>query len=137
MLSNAIEQRKDALILVARILIVILFLLAGIPKLTGFSGTIGYMASVGAPFPTLAAIVAVAFEVFGSLALLLGVFTRPIALVYMVYTLGASLIGHHYWTMEGAERMANFINFYKNLSIMGGFLLLAVTGAGRYAIDRS
>lgn len=136
MFSDAIEQRKDLLILVARILLMILFLLSGIPKLMSFSGTVGYMASVGAPFPTLAAIVAVLFEVFGSLALLLGVLTRPIALLYVLYTLGTALIGHHYWTHEGADRMANFINFYKNLSIMGGLLLLAVTGPGRYSIEK-
>jgi putative oxidoreductase len=124
------------LILAARILLMLLFLLSGIPKLTGFSGTVGYMASTGAPFPPLAAIVAIAFEVFGALALLLGVFTRPIALLYVFYAFGTSLIGHHYWTYEGAARMANFINFYKNLSIMGGLLLLAVTGPGKYSIDK-
>ena len=37
--------------------------------------------------------------------------------------------------MEGAERHANSINFYKNLSIAGGFLLLYVTGAGKYSVD--
>jgi putative oxidoreductase len=38
--------------------------------------------------------------------------------------------------MDGAERMANMINFYKNISIIGGLLLLCVTGPGRYSIDR-
>ncbi|HWT36719.1 MAG TPA: DoxX family protein, partial [Paraburkholderia sp.] len=47
-----------------------------------------------------------------------------------------ALIGHHYWTMQGMERYANTINFYKNLSIMGGLFLLVITGPGRYSIDR-
>lgn len=137
MFANAIERRKDILILIARVLLMILFLLSGWPKLTGFSATVQYLAALGTPAPTLAAIVAVALEVFGAIAVILGIFTRPLALIFVVYTFGASLIGHPYWKFEGAEHMANFINFYKNISIMGGFLLLAVTGAGKYSIDKS
>jgi hypothetical protein len=48
---------------------------------------------------------------------------------------GTALIGHHFWTMEGAARYANVINFYKNLGIIGGCLLLYVTGPGRYSVD--
>jgi putative oxidoreductase len=51
------------------------------------------------------------------------------------YTLGTALIGHRYWTMTGADRVDSMDSFYKNLSIMGGFLLLYVTGAGKYSID--
>lgn len=137
MFANAIEQRKDVLLLIARILLMTLFLLSGWPKLTGFSGTVQYLASLGTPAPAVAAIIAVAMEVFGAIAILLGIFTRPLALIFVVYTLGSSLIGHPYWKFEGAEHMANFINFYKNISIMGGFLLLAVTGAGKYSIEKS
>jgi putative oxidoreductase len=52
-----------------------------------------------------------------------------------LYTLGTALIGHRYWTLTGADRVASMDGFYKNLSIMGGFLLLYVTGAGKYSID--
>jgi putative oxidoreductase len=38
--------------------------------------------------------------------------------------------------MAGADRMANMINFYKNLSIAGGLLLLCLTGPGKYSVDR-
>jgi putative oxidoreductase len=51
------------------------------------------------------------------------------------YTLGTALIGHRYWTITGADRVAGMDSFYKNLSIMGGFLLLYITGAGKYSID--
>jgi len=64
-----------------------------------------------------------------------GAFTRPSALPLAFYTLGTSLIEHHYWTMTGADRLASMESFYKNLSIMGGFLLLYITGAGKYSID--
>ncbi|MGF6757642.1 DoxX family protein [Paraburkholderia sp. GAS42] len=134
MLNDVIERNRDGLILVARVLLMVLFLAFGWSKLTNFGGTVGYMGSLGAPAPMLSAIIAVVMEVFVAIALILGIFTRPLALLFVLYTFGAALIGHHYWTMEGAEHMGNMINFYKNVSIMGGLLLLAVTGPGKYAI---
>ncbi|TDN62670.1 DoxX family protein [Paraburkholderia sp. BL10I2N1] len=136
-MNAMIERNKDALILVARVLLMVLFVLFGWAKLTNFGGTVGYMGSLGAPMPAVSAAIAVAMEFFVAIALILGVFTRPLALVFVLYTFGTALIGHHYWTLDGAERMMNMINFYKNISIMGGLLLLAVTGPGKFAIHRS
>jgi putative oxidoreductase len=130
------EQRKDELILIARVLLMILFVIFGWSKLTGFSGTVGYMVAEGAPVPTLSAIIAVVMEFFAGIAIVVGFYTRPLALLLALYTLGTALIGHHFWTMTGDARMANMINFYKNVSIMGGLLLLCVTGAGKYSVDR-
>ena len=61
--------------------------------------------------------------------------TRPSAVLMAFYTLGTSLIEHRYWAAPGADKVASLENFYKNLSIMGGFLLLYVTGAGQYSVD--
>jgi putative oxidoreductase len=68
-------------------------------------------------------------------AVAIGTFTRPSALLMFFYTLGTALIGHRYWTLTGADQVASMDGFYKNLSIMGGFLLLFITGAGDYSID--
>ena len=68
-------------------------------------------------------------------AVAVGAFTRPSALLLVLYTLGTALIGHRYWAITGADRVASMDGFYKNLSIMGGFLLLYITGAGKYSID--
>lgn len=130
------DKVSNEVILLARILLVVLFVLFGWSKLTDFPGTVGYIASQGLPMPTLAAAVVVLMEFFVGLAIVLGFCTRPLALLLALYTLGTALIGHHYWTMEGADRMANMINFYKNISIIGGLLLLCVTGPGKYSIDR-
>jgi len=46
-----------------------------------------------------------------------------------------ALIGHRYWTVTGADRVTSMDGFYNNLCIMGGFLLLYVSGAGKYSID--
>jgi putative oxidoreductase len=52
-----------------------------------------------------------------------------------LFTLVAAFIGHRYWTMTGADQYSNEMHFYKNVSIVGGFLLLYITGAGKYSLD--
>jgi putative oxidoreductase len=129
------EKRRNEAILAARILLALLFIIFGWKKLTGFSGTVIYMAATGAPVPVLSAAIAVVMEFFVGLAILLGIATRPLALLLLLYTLATAIIGHHYWTMTGMGQFEAMINFYKNVSIMGGLLLLYVTGAGKYSID--
>jgi putative oxidoreductase len=94
------------------------------------------MAQLGVPTPVLAAGVATFMELPVTFAVAVGAFTRPSALLLFLYTLGTALIGHRYWTMTGADYVDGMDSFYKNLSIMGGFLLLYVTGPGTYSIDR-
>jgi putative oxidoreductase len=130
-----VESSRDGIILASRILLMLLFVLAGWDKLLGYGGTATHFAQGGVPLPGLAALIAVVMEVFVGLALVLGVLTRPLAIAMAVYTLGTALLGHHFWDMEGAARVANEINFYKNIAIIGGLLLLYVTGAGRYSLD--
>ncbi|WP_152081867.1 DoxX family protein [Enterobacter oligotrophicus] len=127
---------RSFLLLIARIAIVVLFIIFGYPKLTGFSGTVQYMASLGAPVPTLAAIIAVVMEVPAAILIILGFFTRPLAVLFIFYTLGTAVIGHHYWDMTGDAVVPNMINFYKNVSIAGAFLLLAIVGPGALSLDR-
>jgi putative oxidoreductase len=131
------EQRKDELIFVARILLMLLFVIFGWDKLTGFAGTVAAMATEGVALPMISAIIAVAMEFFIGLAIVIGYHTRLLALLLAMYTLGTALIGHHFWTMADGARVANVINFYKNISIIGGLLLLCVTGPGKYSVDQS
>jgi putative oxidoreductase len=129
------ERFRDEVLLVARILLALLFVIFGWMKLSDYSGTVGYMTQSGAPAPPAAAVVAIVVEFGVAIAIMLGAWTRPFAIVLVIYTFATALIGHHYWTMSGGDRFANMINFYKNVSIMGGFLLLFVTGPGRYSVD--
>ena len=126
---------NDDLILAARLLLATLFLIFGWRKLTDFSGTVSQMAQLGVPVPVLAAAVATFMELPVAFAVTVGAFTRPVALLMFFYTLGTALIGHRYWTMTGADKVDSMDGFYKNLSIMGGFLLLYMTGAGKYSFD--
>lgn len=126
---------QDALLLAARILLALLFLIFGWDKLTNYSGTVQYMVHVGAPLPTLATIIAIIMEFFVSIAIIAGIATRPLAVLLAIYTVGTALIGHHYWTMTGMARFENEINFFKNVSIIGGLLVLYVTGPGAYSLS--
>jgi putative oxidoreductase len=134
-MSSQSENTASALNLAARLLIAQLFLIFGFDKLIHYSATVGYMAQTGAPLPPLSATIAVVAEFGGAILLILGAFTRPLAVLLAIYTLGAAIIGHHFWTMTGLERYLNEINFFKNVSIIGGLVLLAAYGAGRFSVD--
>ena len=125
----------DELILAARLLLATLFLIFGWRKLSDYSGTVSQMVQLGAPMPVLAAALATFMELPVAFAVAIGAFARASALLMFFYTLGTALIGHRYWTTTGADQVASMDGFYKNLSIMGGFLLLYITGAGKYSID--
>ncbi len=129
------ERMRDETILVARILLVLLFLAFGFDKVADIKGTAEYMAKLGAPLPSLATLVAIFMETIVALAIAVGILTRPLALLMALYVLGTGILGHHFWNEAGAQRYADAINFYKNISIIGGCLLLYVTGAGRFSID--
>jgi putative oxidoreductase len=129
------NEITDAVILVARLLLAALFLIFGWRKLVDFSGTVSRMVQDGAPLPTLSAVIAIFMELPVAFAVAVGAFTRPAAALLALYTLATALIAHHYWTVTGANKVDNMESFYKNLSIVGGFLLLYVTGAGKYSID--
>jgi len=131
-----LEERKDALLLLARIFLMLLFVIFGWQKLTGFSGTVAYMSSTGVPAPELATVAGIVIEFFVGIAILVGFYTRPLTLIIALYAIGTGFIGHHYWTMTGAEHAENMINFFKNVSIAGGLLALCAAGPGKYSFDK-
>jgi putative oxidoreductase len=126
---------NNELILAARLLLAMLFLIFGYRKLRDYSGTVSQMVQLGVPMPVLAAAVATFMELPVAFAVAIGAFTRLSAVLMFFYTLGTALIGHRYWTLKGTDRVDSMDGFYKNLSIMGGFLLLYTAGAGKYSID--
>lgn len=134
MQDSAGTSARDAILLLSRVLLVVLFVLFGWQKLLGFAGTVNMMAGMHLPLPAVAAAIAVIMEFFVGVAIALGIFTRSLALLLALYTLATGFIGHHYWTMSGPAHAANMINFYKNVSIVGGLLLLSATGPGRYSL---
>lgn len=126
---------NNALNLIGRLLIVALFLPAGIAKLTGFEGTVGYIASVGLPLPAAAAAAALVVEIVGSLALIAGFYTRIAALVLAVFTLVATYFFHAFWAAAPEQAFVQQLMFFKNIAVVGGLLVLVSSGAGAFSLD--
>jgi len=126
----------DYVLLLARALLATIFIVFGWSKLMDVAGAIGYMQSLGVPAPHLAAYIAVAVELGAGALVIAGLWTRPMAALLALYALAAGFLGHPFWDAEGEQRYSDTINFYKNLCICGGFLLLYMTGPGRIAFDR-
>lgn len=126
---------QTPLSLVGRLLLAVLFLPAGIGKIGGFAGTVGYIASKGLPAPTLGALIAIVVEVGGGLALVLGFGTRWAALILSVFTLAATVVFHNFWAVPPEQAMVQQLMFFKNIAVIGGLLTLAAWGAGAISVD--
>ena len=121
---------NSIILLVARILLAVIFILSGVQKFFGLEGTAGYISSVGLPFASLLAVGAAIVETFGGLAILVGFRTREAAWILAAFTLVAGFLFH----FQPADQM-QMISFMKNLAISGGFLALAQIGAGALSLD--
>ncbi len=126
---------QNALNLIGRILIVALFLPAGLSKLAGFEGTLAYFASLGIPAPVFSLVATIVIEVVGSIALLVGFHTRVVALIMALFTLIAAVTGHAFWAAPADAVFIAQLLFFKNVAVMGGLLILASAGAGGFSID--
>jgi putative oxidoreductase len=117
---------------VGRILIAVLFLLAGFGKIGGaaYDGTVGYIASVGLPFPALGYVIALIVEIGGGLLLLVGFQTRIVSLILAGFTLVTAVAFHNNFADQN-----QMIHFLKNLAVAGGLLQVFAFGAGRFSID--
>jgi len=126
---------QNPLALAGRILLALLFVPAGYGKIAGFSGTVGYAASMGMPLPSVGVAIGLAIELLGGLALLIGWGTRWAALALAVFTLAASFVFHAYWSLPEAQQATQQLMFFKNLAITGGLLAFAAFGAGAWSVD--
>jgi len=131
------NTNRDIAALVARILLTFMFIFAGYGKITGFEGTVGYIAGAGMPAPQLMAIGAIAVELGGGLLLLVGYKARWAALAIFLFLIPATLIFHNFWAAPPDQYQAQMGNFMKNFTIMGGMLMVWAFGPGRYAIDKT
>ncbi|NIF21384.1 MULTISPECIES: DoxX family protein [Pantoea] len=122
------KKFEDTGLLLARILMPILFIVAGWGKITGYAGTAQYMQSAGVPGFLLPLVILLEFG--GGLAILFGFLTRFTALFTAAFTLLTAFIFHVDFANE-----INQLMFMKNMSIAGGFLVLGLVGPGAYSID--
>ena len=112
----------------ARTLMSVLFLLSGVGKITAVAATQAYMAAYGVPGLLLWP--AAALEIGSGLLLLLGLGLRPLGLLLAGWCLLTALIFHTAFADQN-----QMINFLKNLTMAGGFLLLAERGAPTFSLD--
>ncbi len=120
---------------IARILLALMFVLAGISKLSGLEGTAGYIASRGLPAPMLLAVAAAVVELVAGVLLIIGWQARWAALALAAFTVVASVIFHNYWAVPAAQQMTQQLMFMKNLAVTGGLLLVFAFGAGTLSLD--
>ena len=115
--------------LAGRILLGHIFLLAGINKISGYEGTVGYMEAMGVPGILLPLVIVL--EIAGGLALIIGYKARWAAIALAGFTVLAAVLFH----ADFSDQM-QMILFMKNWAITGGLLLVYVYGAGELSMDR-
>jgi putative oxidoreductase len=127
---------QDFLLLVGRVLMGWIFVESGWRKLMGMDAFIASLVNRRVPYATVMGWIGAPVEFLGGLALLLGVATRYATLLMIVFTVVATLIGHRYWEITDATlRRMQQGHFAKNLTIIGGLVLLFVTAGGRLSVD--
>lgn len=115
---------------IGRVLLSVLFILAGFSKVMGAAGTIAYIESKGIPLPQVVYALSVALELGGGILLLVGFQARLVALAFAGFSIASALIFH----TDFADQ-TQMVMFMKNLSIAGGMLFVFANGAGGFSID--
>lgn len=126
--------------LIGRLMLANIFLISGFQKIGGFAGTAGYMAStMSSVDPSLIKLMLVAtiiIELGGGLMILLGWQARWGATALFLWMIPVTFIFHSYWGLPPDQMMPQFINFHKNLAMMGGMLYIIAFGSGPYSLAR-
>jgi putative oxidoreductase len=128
------ESTSDVVLLIGRILLGWIFVRSGYGKLFNVEAFAATFPVRG--LPPFLAYIAVPVEFFGGIALILGLATRYVVLVMVIFMLVATFSSHRYWEFtDVAVRRGQDSSFYKNLAMLGGFGFLFVCGGGRLSVD--
>lgn len=123
--------------LLARLLLCEIFVTSAYSKLFGWESNVSYLASKHITNPALVDIMlvgALLIEGLGALCLITGFQARIAGLIMFIYMIGVGVIFHNFWALEGMARATNWMHFQKNMGIMGGLLMVAAFGPGRYSL---
>ncbi len=122
--------------LAGRILLSLIFLQSGLNKISGFTGTAGYMASKGLPMAEVLLVITIIIEVGAALLIVTGYKARIGAAALFLWMIPVTFIFHNYWTLPADQQMIQQIMFMKNLSLMGGMLYVMAFGSGPMSVDK-
>ncbi len=117
--------------LAGRLFLALIFIVSGYGKITGWDGTLGFMASKGIPLTSFLLALTIIIELGGGLLIALGLYARWAALAVFLFIIPATLVFHPFWSDP-----SQMINFMKNLAIMGGMLYIMNFGSGPYSIKQ-
>ena len=131
------QATRPALALLGRLMIVYIFLTSGIAKVFDWQGNIQYMSTRHLPMIPVLLAIATVIELGGSLCLISGWQARPAAFIMFLYLTAVTVLFHNYWTIPGMGGAMQETHFRKNLGIMGGLLILATQGPGRWALGEA
>jgi putative oxidoreductase len=126
--NNLFDSVQPYTDVVGRVLIATLFVLAGWGKISAYAGTQAYMQHAGVPGSLLPLVILL--ELGGGLAIIVGLYTRPVALLLAGFSIIAGLLFH-----GGSPDQMQQIMLLKDIGLAGGFLFLVANGAGRLSID--
>ena len=121
---------NSAIVLIGRILLAIIFIMAGLGKFADSAGQAAYFGSVGLPMPGVLVWLVGIFELVAGIAVLVGFMTRPAAYLLAIFTIASAVVAH---TSFGNP--IEMIMFMKNMAIAGGLLVLAANGPGSMSVD--
>ena len=130
-----IDSYKTPLVVVGRVLLALMFIMAGFSKLGNIEGTAGYIASGGLPMATALAVIVGLLELVGGIAIAIGFQARWAALALGLFTVVASLLFHKFWAVPADQAMVQQLMFMKNMSVVGGLFIVAALGAGPASVD--
>ena len=126
---------QNPIALIGRILLGLFFVMSGWEKINGFSGTVGYIAGAGLPMASVVAVLTILVELGGGLMIILGIGSRWAGLALAGFSLVAALLFHAYWSSPPDQHYGQYLNFWKNVTIAGGMLMLAAFGPGTLSIE--
>jgi putative oxidoreductase len=126
---------SDLGLLAARICLAAVYLFSGVDKLIHRADSIAELQALKLPQPEALRYPVIAVQLIGGLMVLLGVSTALGAALLLAFTALATLLAHRPQDHRGPARRMQITIALEHLAICGGFVLLMLTGPGRYALD--